>query len=63
MAICRVVEYHVDGFRFDLASVLCRGTDGTPLDAPPLVRVSCYVPVCFCEDLSHDMYSIGCLTH
>ncbi|XP_057470073.1 LOW QUALITY PROTEIN: isoamylase 3, chloroplastic [Actinidia eriantha] len=33
-----VVDYHVDGFRFDLASVLCRGTDGSPLDAPPLIR-------------------------
>lgn len=33
-----VVEYHVDGFRFDLASVLCRGTDGSPLNAPPLIR-------------------------
>ncbi|CAI5940661.1 unnamed protein product [Closterium sp. NIES-64] len=31
-------EYHVDGFRFDLASVLCRGTDGEPLTAPPLIR-------------------------
>ncbi|KAK3025948.1 hypothetical protein RJ639_040864 [Escallonia herrerae] len=34
----KVVEYHVDGFRFDLASVLCRGTDGSPLNAPPIVR-------------------------
>ncbi|GJP38096.1 hypothetical protein CLOM_g22541 [Closterium sp. NIES-68] len=33
-----VQEYHVDGFRFDLASVLCRGTDGEPLVAPPLIR-------------------------
>uniref|UniRef100_A0A5B7BHN1 isoamylase n=1 Tax=Davidia involucrata TaxID=16924 RepID=A0A5B7BHN1_DAVIN len=33
-----VVEYHVDGFRFDLTSVLCRGTDGSPLNAPPLIR-------------------------
>uniref|UniRef100_A0A7N0TFX7 Glycosyl hydrolase family 13 catalytic domain-containing protein n=1 Tax=Kalanchoe fedtschenkoi TaxID=63787 RepID=A0A7N0TFX7_KALFE len=33
-----VNEYHVDGFRFDLASVLCRGLDGSPLDAPPLIR-------------------------
>ncbi|GMH00182.1 hypothetical protein Nepgr_002021 [Nepenthes gracilis] len=31
-------EYHIDGFRFDLASVLCRGTDGSPLNAPPLVK-------------------------
>lgn len=35
----RVVEYHVDGFRFDLASVLCRNSDGSPLSAPPLIRV------------------------
>lgn len=33
-----VTEYHVDGFRFDLASVLCRGTDGSLLNAPPLIR-------------------------
>ncbi|KAL7116724.1 hypothetical protein ACP275_03G022700 [Erythranthe tilingii] len=33
-----VTEYHVDGFRFDLASVLCRGTDGSPLNSPPLIR-------------------------
>ncbi|KAK4753414.1 hypothetical protein SAY87_022212 [Trapa incisa] len=33
-----VTEYHVDGFRFDLASILCRGTDGSPLSAPPLIR-------------------------
>lgn len=40
----RVTEYHVDGFRFDLASVLCRGTDGSPLDAPPLIKVSLALP-------------------
>eukprot|EP00262_Sarcandra_glabra_P000408 TRINITY_DN10485_c1_g1_i3.p1 TRINITY_DN10485_c1_g1~~TRINITY_DN10485_c1_g1_i3.p1 ORF type:complete len:788 (-),score=138.80 TRINITY_DN10485_c1_g1_i3:476-2782(-) len=33
-----VMEYHVDGFRFDLASVLCRGTNGAPLQSPPLVK-------------------------
>ncbi|KAI4307430.1 hypothetical protein L6164_030621 [Bauhinia variegata] len=33
-----VTEYHVDGFRFDLASVLCRGSDGSPLSAPPVIR-------------------------
>ncbi|CAH9085727.1 unnamed protein product [Cuscuta epithymum] len=33
-----VAEYHVDGFRFDLASVLCRGINGTPLDSPPIIR-------------------------
>lgn len=35
----RVTEYHIDGFRFDLASVLCRDTDGTPLNAPLVVKV------------------------
>ncbi len=33
-----VAEMHVDGFRFDLASVLCRGRDGRPLRDPPLVE-------------------------
>jgi glycogen operon protein len=28
-------ECHVDGFRFDLASVFVRGTDGAPLAEPP----------------------------
>lgn len=32
-----VREMHVDGFRFDLASVLARGEDGAPLANPPLV--------------------------
>ena len=33
-----VTEYHVDGFRFDLASALTRAADGTPLADPPLIR-------------------------
>ncbi len=32
-----VQEMHVDGFRFDLGSVLTRGEDGVPLRHPPLV--------------------------
>jgi isoamylase len=31
-------EMGVDGFRFDLASILTRGEDGAPLDDPPLLR-------------------------
>jgi len=30
-------EYHVDGFRFDLASALVRDTDGEPMAHPPCV--------------------------
>lgn len=33
-----VLEYHIDGFRFDLASILTRGKDGTPLKNPPLIE-------------------------
>ncbi len=32
-----VEEMHVDGFRFDLASALARGEDGTPLHNPPVL--------------------------
>ena len=33
-----VIEYRVDGFGFDLASILGRNDDGTPLSQPPLLR-------------------------
>lgn len=33
-----VTEMHVDGFRFDLASILSRGPDGKPLANPPLIE-------------------------
>lgn len=32
-----VQEMHVDGFRFDLASILTRDEDGTPLSNPPIL--------------------------
>jgi glycogen operon protein len=32
-----VEQMHVDGFRFDLASILSRDTDGQPLQNPPLL--------------------------
>lgn len=40
-----VHEYHIDGFRFDLASIMCRDQDGTPLANPPLVEAISYDPV------------------
>ena len=33
-----VTEMHVDGFRFDLASILGRGSDGSVLSNPPLLE-------------------------
>ena len=38
-------EYHVDGFRFDLASVLGRDPFGAPLANPPLLETLAFDPV------------------
>ena len=38
-----VSSYHVDGFRFDLASILTRDKNGTPMMSPPLI-----------DSLAHD---------
>ncbi|HLY27458.1 MAG TPA: alpha-amylase family glycosyl hydrolase, partial [Aggregatilineales bacterium] len=40
-----VSEFHVDGFRFDLASIMVRGMDGTPLADPPLLRQMTFDPL------------------
>jgi len=40
-----VTEMHVDGFRFDLASILGRGEDGSVLKNPPLLERMAYDPV------------------
>jgi isoamylase len=38
-------EYHIDGFRFDLASILGRDQNGAPLPNPPLLESLAYDPV------------------
>lgn len=40
-----VSEYHIDGFRFDLASILGRAQDGMPLVNPPLLEALAYDPI------------------
>lgn len=40
-----VTEYHVDGFRFDMASILARGTDGQLLSNPPLLESIAHDPL------------------
>jgi isoamylase len=40
-----VTEMHVDGFRFDLASILGRAMDGTPLSNPPLLEMIALDPL------------------
>jgi len=38
-------DFHIDGFRFDLAAILDRAPDGTPLANPPLVESLAHDPV------------------
>ena len=40
-----VTDYRVDGFRFDLASILGRSENGTPLNQPPLLRSLAFDPI------------------
>lgn len=39
------VSYRIDGFRFDLASILGRNEDGSPMNNPPLLRSLAYDPI------------------
>jgi len=59
-----VEEYHVDGFRFDLASVMCRDSKGQPLESPPIVRAIAKDPVLsqvhlLAEPWDCGMYQVG----
>ena len=40
-----VTDYRVDGFRFDLASILGRSEDGSPMNQPPLLRSLAFDPI------------------
>ncbi len=40
-----VSEMHVDGFRFDLASILVRSHDGIPLENPPIIEAITLDPI------------------
>ncbi len=40
-----VVNYRVDGFRFDLASILGRNEDGSPMSKPPLLQSLAFDPI------------------
>ena len=39
------VTYHIDGFRFDLASILGRNQDGSPMNNPPLLQNLAFDPI------------------
>ncbi len=38
-------EYHIDGFRFDLAAILGRDQRGAPLSSPPLLEALAFDPI------------------
>ncbi len=40
-----VTTYRVNGFRFDLASILGRNQDGTPMNKPPLLEALAFDPI------------------
>lgn len=54
-----VLEYHVDGFRFDLASVFNRRNDGTPLDTAPLMEFISKDPVLSATKLIAEPWDAG----
>ncbi len=40
-----VIAYRIDGFRFDLASILGRNQDGSPMSNPPLLESMAFDPI------------------
>lgn len=54
-----VVHYRVDGFRFDLASILGRSETGEPLSSPPLLESLAYDPILGKTDLIAEAWDAG----
>lgn len=54
-----VSEYHIDGFRFDLASILGRDQNGAPLSNPPLLEALAYDPVLAKSKLIAEAWDAG----
>jgi len=52
-------EYHIDGFRFDLASILDRDQHGAPLSNPPLLESLAYDPVLAKAKLIAEAWDAG----
>ena len=64
-----VIDYHVDGFRFDLASALARGPEGQVLEDPPLLAAIAGDPVLARVKLIAEawdavgLYQVGSFAH
>ena len=53
------ITYHVDGFRFDLASILGRNKDSSPMRNPPLLESLAYDPILYSTDLIAEAWDAG----
>lgn len=56
---CWVSEYHIDGFRFDLAAILGRNQDGSPMHNPPLLETLAFDPVLGRSKLIAEAWDAG----
>ncbi len=54
-----VTEYHIDGFRFDLASIMGRDSTGKPLSNPPLLESLARDPVLSRTKLIAEAWDAG----
>lgn len=54
-----VTTYRVDGFRFDLASILGRNEDGSPMDKPPLLKSLAFDPILSSVKLIAEAWDAG----
>ena len=54
-----VSEYHIDGFRFDLASILSRDENGAPMASPPLLETLAYDAVLSRAKLIAEAWDAG----
>ena len=54
-----VSEYHIDGFRFDLASILGRDQNGMPLANPPLLESLANDPILASAKLIAEAWDAG----
>jgi glycogen operon protein len=58
-----VADYHVDGFRFDLAAILSRGRKGAVLEVPPLIEHIAEHPVLAGTKLIAEAWDAAGLNH
>jgi len=54
-----VTEYRIDGFRFDLASILGRNEDGSPMNNPPLLQNLAFDPILAKTKLIAEAWDAG----